>query len=410
MSFVERLYGRTLAQDVTEGDKIIAKKGDTIDKDIAKNIEKADVENIYVRSPLLCKSPLGICSKCYGHSLENGREIEMGRAVGVIAAQSIGEPGTQMTMQTFHKGGVQRTDITQGLPRIEELFEARRPKAVADIASIDGKVSIQKAEDESAAITIVGKKSSKRSYVISDAKKVVVEDGQKVKAGQMMYIDFEDNEKQAPFDGVVCVDAGILDIEGDMKAEEVISVLPKIGILVEDGQSVKAGDQLVEGSVDPKKLAEVAGIERAQRYIIDSVQKVFNEQGVAIGDIHVEIIVRQMARLARVLNAGNTDYLVGSYVNRFIADKKNELLAKDGKNKTLVIPLLMGIKASSLYTESFLSAMSFQEQVRVLTNSAILGRQDYLRGMKENVIIGRKIPSGEEARVENMSELPEIKI
>jgi DNA-directed RNA polymerase subunit beta' len=365
---------------------------------------------VFVRSPLLCKSPLGICKKCYGRSLENGGEIEMGRAVGVIAAQSIGEPGTQMTMQTFHKGGVQRTDITQGLPRIEELFEARRPKAVADIASIDGKVSVQKAEDESATITIVGTKDVKRKYIISDAKKVAIEDGQKVKAGQLMYIDFEENEKQAPFDGEVSMDGGILVVTGKIKAEETVSVLPKIGILVEDGQEVEAGDQLIEGSVDPKKLAEVAGLEKAQRYIINNVQKVFNEQGVAIGDVHVEIIIRQMARLARVLNSGDTDYLIGSYVNRYVADTKNELLSEEGKNKSLIVPLLLGIKASSLHTESFLSSMSFQEQVRVLTHSAILGKQDYLRGMKENVIIGRRIPSGDEAEVEDMSELPEIKI
>ena len=410
MSFVERLYGRTLAQDVKNGDKIIAKKGDTISKIIAKEIDESGAEDVFVRSPLLCKSPLGICSKCYGHSLENGEEIEMGRAVGVIAAQSIGEPGTQMTMQTFHKGGVQRTDITQGLPRIEELFEARKPKAVADIASIDGKVSIQRAEDESAIITIIGKKHAKRTYIISDAKKISIEDGQKVKAGQLMYIDYEESEKQAPFDGTVSIQGGILRVEGDTKAEETVAVLPKIVILVEDGQEVKAGDQLIEGSVDPKRLAEVAGIQRAQKYIIDNVQKVFNEQGVEIGDIHVEIIIRQMARLGRVLNAGDTDYLVGSYVNRYISDRKNELLEEEGKNNALVIPLLLGIKASSLHTESFLSAMSFQEQVRVLTNSAILGKEDHLRGMKENVIIGRRIPSGEEAKVNDMSELPEIKI
>ena len=225
-----------------------------------------------------------------------------------------------------------------------------------------------------------------------------------------MYIDYEESEKQAPFDGIVNIKGGILRIEGDVKAEEVISVLPKIVILVEDGQEVKAGDQLIEGSVDPKRLAEVAGIQRAQKYIIDNVQKVFNEQGVEIGDVHIEIIIRQMARLGRVLNSGDTDYLVGSYVNRYIANKKNELLAEEGKNDALVIPLLLGIKASSLHTESFLSAMSFQEQVRVLTSSAILGKEDYLRGMKENVIIGRKIPSGEEARMDDMSELPEIKI
>jgi len=315
-----------------------------------------------------------------------------------------------MTMQTFHKGGVQRTDITQGLPRIEELFEARRPKAVADITSINGKVSIQKAEDDSITITIIGKKNMKKNYVVSDAKKVSIEDGQKVKAGQMMYIDFEESEKQAPFDGTVSVSAGILTIEGDVKAEEVVSVLPKIETLVKDGQIVEAGDQLTEGSVDPKKLAEVAGLGKAQRYILDNVQKVFGEQGVAIADVHVEIIIRQMARLGRVLNAGDTEYLIGSYVNRYVAETKNELLTEKEKNKSLIAPLLLGIKASSLHTESFLSAMSFQEQVRVLTHSAILGKQDYLRGMKENVIIGRRIPSGEEAMVEEMSMLPEIKI
>jgi len=410
IKFVDRLVGRVLTQDVKDDKEVIAKKGDTITRKIALEIDKSKLEEVFVRSPLLCKSPLGICKKCYGRSLENGEEIEMGRAVGVIAAQSIGEPGTQMTMQTFHKGGVQRTDITQGLPRIEELFEARRPKAVADVASIDGKISMQKAEDDSATITIVGTKDVKRKYIISDAKKVAVEDGQRVKAGQLMYIDFEENEKQAPFDGEVSIDGGILVIKGQIQAEETVSVLPKIGILVEDGQEVEAGDQLIEGSVDPKKLAEVAGLEKAQRYIINNVQKVFNEQGVAIGDVHVEIIIRQMARLARVLNSGDTDYLIGSYVNRYVANTKNELLSEEGKNKSLIVPLLLGIKASSLHTESFLSAMSFQEQVRVLTHSAILGKQDYLRGMKENVIIGRRIPSGEEAEVEDMSELPEIKI
>jgi len=410
MNFVERLDGRTLAQDVKNGKKVIAKKGDRITKDIAKEIDSTKVENVYVRSPLLCKSPLGICKKCYGYSLENREEIEDGRAVGVIAAQSIGEPGTQMTMQTFHKGGVQRTDITQGLPRIEELFEARRPKAVADISSIDGKVSIQKAEDESTVITIIGKKHEKKSYIISDAKKIAIENGQKVKAGQIMYIDFEENEKQAPFDGTILIDAGILTVEGDIKAEETISVLPKIEILIKDGEEVKAGDQLTEGSVDPKSLVEVAGLEKAQRYILDNVQKVFNEQGVAIGDVHIEIIIRQMTRLGRVLNAGDTEYLIGSYVNRYVAETKNKLLAEKEKNKALIVPLLLGIKASSLHTESFLSAMSFQEQVRVLTHSAILGKKDYLRGMKENVIIGRRIPSGESAMIEDMSELPEIKI
>ena len=180
--------------------------------------------------------------------------------------------------------------------------------------------------------------------------------------------------------------------------------------MVKEKEEIKAGQQLTAGSIDPKKLADNAGIQVAQKYILDEVQKVFNEQAIPIGDVHIEVIIRQMARLAKVFESGDTDYLVGSLVNRFISEVKNSLLLAEGKRKALVEPRLLGIKASALYTESFLSAMSFQEQVRVLTNSAILGKTDYLRGMKENVMIGRRIPSGEAAEIHNMSELEEIKI
>jgi DNA-directed RNA polymerase subunit beta' len=349
-----------------------------------------------------------MCKKCYGTNLENGQEIEMGKAVGVIAAQSIGEPGTQMTMQTFHKGGVAKIDITQGLPRIEELFEARTPKAEAEVSSIDGKVHIEVAEDESAIITITGTKRMRRFYVVSKAKKVLVEDGQDVKAGQVMYIDSDEGERQAPFDAKVKIEGGILSVSGNVKAEEVVSVLPGISILVEDGASIASGTQLTEGSVDPKKLAEVADVITAQKYILDGVQKVFNEQGVSIDDLHIEVILRQMMRLGRVFESGDSDYLVGSLVNRFLAEAKNELLLEEGKNQALIIPKLLGIKASSLYTESFLSAMSFQEHVRVLTSTAILGQTDYLRGMKENVIIGRPIPVGETAEIKDIRDVPEL--
>ena len=408
ISYIDRLYGRTLAQDVKIDDKVIAQKNEPITKEIAKLIDASNLEEVFVRSPMLCTSPLGICKKCYGLNLENGQDIEMGKAVGVIAAQSIGEPGTQMTMQTFHKGGVAKVDITQGLPRIEELFEARTPKAEADISSLTGKVHVDIAEDESATITIVGEKKLPRLYVISKATKVVVEDGQEVKAGQLMFIDSEEVEKQAPYDGKVFIDSGILRFEGKAKAEEVVTVLPGIAILVQDGDSVRAGQQLTEGSVDPKKLADASDILTAQKYILDGVQKVFNEQGVSIDDIHIEIILRQMARLGKVMDSGDTDYLVGSLVNRFLADAKNGLVAEDGKNKALVVPRLLGIKTSSLNTESFLSAVSFQEQVRVLTSNAILGKTDFLRGMKENVIIGRLIPVGDEAEVKEIKDVPEL--
>jgi DNA-directed RNA polymerase subunit beta' len=404
MSFVDRIFGRVLAQDVKDGRKILAKKDEAITKKMALEIEKAGIEEIFVRSPILCKSPYGICEKCYGLNLENGKPIDIGRAVGVIAAQSIGEPGTQMTMRTFHKGGVASVDITQGVPRIEELFEARKPKSEAEVASVSGKVKIEYAEDDSATVTITGTKKMKRHYIISGVKDVQVSDQDEVKSGQTIYIDKEGAEKQAPFTGTANIEGGILKLVGDVKAEEVITVIPNIPILVKDGDEVKAGTQITEGSVDPRKLSEQAGMLTAQKYILDEVQKVFTEQGVSIGDIHIEVILRQMARLGRVIESGDSDYLVGSLINRYISEAKNEKLIEEGKNKALVIPKLMGIKGSALHTESFLSAMSFQEQVRVLTQSAILGRVDTLRGMKENVIIGRRIPSGEDARMENLKE------
>jgi len=284
------------------------------------------------------------------------------------------------------------------------LFEARKPKAEAEIASVSGKVHIDYAEDDSATIIIAGDKKVVRHYIISDAKKVVVSDKDEIKSGQTLYVSKDETEKQAPFSGMVSIEGGILKFVGTVKAEEVMTVLPNIPILVKEGEGVKAGRQITEGSVDPRKLTDVAEMLTAQKYILDEVQKVFDEQGVSIADVHIEIILRQMARLGRVMESGNSDYLVGSLANRYISEAKNKVLVEGGKNKALVIPKLMGIKSSALHTESFLSAMSFQEQVRVLTQSAILGRVDTLRGMKENVIIGRRIPSGEEARIENLKE------
>lgn len=411
MSFDKRIFGRVASKDILDSKgEVIVSKNENITREIADRIINEGIEEVYVRTPILCKSPLGICKKCYGLNLENGHDIEMGKAIGVIAAQSIGEPGTQMTMQTFHKGGVQTTDITQGLPRVEELFEARAPKAEADISTISGKVHIERAEDDSATILIVGRRKIEKDIVISDAKSVLVTDKAQVKAGQVIYIDSDGMEKQSPFDAVAKIEGGILTLMGSTKAEESISVLPNAEILVNEGDEIEAGTQLVAGAVDPKKLADVAGLLVAQKYILDQVQKVFNEQAVSIADIHIEVIVRQMARLGRVLESGDTKYLVGSMVNRFISEVKNNLLLAEGKRKALVSPKLLGIKASALYTESFLSAMSFQEQVRVLTDSAILGKTDFLRGMKENVIIGRRIPSGESAALTDMNNLEEIKL
>ena len=404
MDFADRLFGRVLAEDLKNGKKVIAKKNTAITREIADEIDDVGIEKVAVRSPLLCESPYGICEKCYGLNLENATPIDMGRAVGVIAAQSIGEPGTQMTMRTFHKGGVASVDITQGVPRLEELFEARKPKSEAEISSVSGKVHVEYAEDDSATVIITGDKKVKRLYIVSDVKEVLVKDGDEVKSGQILYIAKDESEKQAPFDGAVRIEGGILKFVGIVKAEEVITVLPNVPILVKEGEQINAGKQITEGSIDPKKLTEVANMLTAQKYILDEVQRVFNEQGVPIADVHIEIILRQMARLGRVVEPGDSVYLVGSLIDRYIAEARNNSLVEEGKNKALIAPKLMGIKGSALHTESFLSAMSFQEQVRVLTHGAILGKVDTLRGMKENVIIGRRIPSGEGARLENLRE------
>ncbi|MCA9374934.1 DNA-directed RNA polymerase subunit beta' [Candidatus Dojkabacteria bacterium] len=409
ISFEETVTGRVLAVDLKDKDgKVLLKANETVSPTFAKELEKHGINEVSVRSPITCQAPIGMCKMCYGNDIEQGKHVEMGKAVGIIAAQSIGEPGTQMTLRSFHFGGAMKVDITQGLPRVEELLEARTPKAEAEISSIDGKVSLLKAEDESATIVIVGSKDVTKNYVISDAKKVSLKDGDKVKAGTVMYIDANEAEKQAPFDGNIEIDHGILTVSGTIKAEETVNVLPGFEIFVNDGQEIEAGTQLTEGSVDPKRLAEVAGIQKAQEYIIRGVQAVFAEQGVPIDDVHVEVIVRQTARMALVMESGDSNYLVGSLVNRFLANVKNQILREENRNIALVTPKLLGIKMAALKTESFLSAMSFQEQVRVLTESSIMGKVDYLRGMKENVLIGRRIPADDAAEIEDIEDLREV--
>ncbi len=405
MTFGERVRGRFLTKDVVnKKGKVLVKANQYVTVELSGEIEDAETNQVFVRSPINCKAPLGICKKCYGYNNEINEEIEMGRAVGVIAAQSIGEPGTQMTMQTFHKGGVQRTDITQGLPKLIELFQARAPKVEAQISSIDGTVKVEIAEDDSKTLFIEGTKKVVRNFIISDVKKVSVKDGEKVKASQLLFISEEEEEKQAPFSGVVKVDSGIMTLEGEMKAEEKVKVLPGLDVLVNDGDKVYTGQQLSEGGVDPKKLASVAGIQKAQEYVLNHAQKVFAEQGVGLMDVHIEIITRQMARLGGVMESGDSEYLVGTIVNRFRAEYANECLRKENKNIALVVPKFMGIRTSASQTESILSAMSFENLVRVVTNFAIIGQVDYLRGMKENVMIGRKIPTGDEARIETICE------
>ncbi|HXA32527.1 MAG TPA: DNA-directed RNA polymerase subunit beta', partial [Acidimicrobiales bacterium] len=336
-SYLEtRVYGRITVDDVVLSDKSTIPAGTILLDDVVNRLrDDPKIDRVRTRSVLTCEAEQGICAACYGQSLATGMMIELGEAVGVIAAQSIGEPGTQLTMRTFHTGGIVGEDITHGLPRVVELFEARTPKGAAVLARHSGVVRVEEEE------------SGRRITVVAD-------------------------------DG----------------AEETVLVAQRAHLEVTDGQEVGAGDALVEGPKDPKELLDVKGIRETQQYLVEEVQKVYRDQGVSIHDKHIELIVRQMLRRVLVAEPGDAPFLPGERVdNRSYAEVNRELV-QDGKRPAEGRPELMGITKASLATESWLSAASFQETTRVLTEAAIEGKSDQLYGLKENIIIGKLIPAG----------------
>ncbi len=336
-SYLEtRAYGRLLVEPVTLGDGTTVPVGTLLDDDLVAQLRDDEaVTRIRTRSVLTCEAPHGVCAACYGQSLATGRMIELGEAVGVIAAQSIGEPGTQLTMRTFHTGGIVGEDITHGLPRVVELFEARTPKGAAVLARHSGVVRIEEEE------------AGRRITVVAD-------------------------------DGT----------------EEGALVAARAHLEVADGQEVGAGDALVEGPKDPKELLEVKGIRETQQYLVEEVQKVYRDQGVSIHDKHIELIVRQMLRRVLVAEPGDAPFLPGERVDNQVYAEVNRQLVEEGRRPAEGRPELMGITKASLATDSWLSAASFQETTRVLTEAAIEGKSDQLFGLKENIIIGKLIPAG----------------
>ena len=354
---IDRLEGRYSKETIRnpETKEIIVRSNELITVEKSKEIVNSGIEEVYIRSAFTCNTRHGVCERCYGKNLATGEKVEVGEAVGTIAAQSIGEPGTQLTMRTFHTGGVAGSDITQGLPRIQELFEARNPKGQAVITEIGGEVTdIEIVKDRQQEIKIKGEQET-RTYTALGAAR----------------------------------------------------------LKVDIGDTVVPGEPLSEGSIEPKELLTVAGLNRTQEYLLKEVQKVYRMQGVEIDDKHVEVMVRQMLRKVRIIDAGDTSLLPGALVEVHSFTDANKEIFKKRKRPATAKPVLLGITKASLETESFLSAASFQETTRVLTDAAIKGKRDDLLGLKENVIIGKLIPAGtgmpRYRDVEVDAELPEAK-
>ena len=341
-SLFDRLVGRYSKQEVTDPKtgEVIIESDEFISEAIAQKIVDAGVEGMYIRSAFTCKSIYGVCKKCYGRNMATGKDVEVGEAVGIMAAQSIGEPGTQLTMRTFHTGGVASADggdITQGLPRVEELFEARCPKGVAVLAQISGE------------ITSIEQVETGYEVVVSNDKESIVH-----------------------------------------KLSLVQAIRPWLKV----GATIEAGDKITEGQVDPKELLKVAGVRQVQNYILKEVKKVYQSQGIEISDKHIEVMIRQMLRKVVVLEGNDTDLNSGVQISLTEITKINRQALLSGKTPATFKPVLLGISKASVETDSFLSAASFQETTKVLTDAAIKGKKDYLIGLKENVIIGKLIPAG----------------
>ncbi|OFI06900.1 DNA-directed RNA polymerase subunit beta' [Clostridium acetireducens DSM 10703] len=335
-SLSERLSGRYAGEDIInpETGEIIVKRNGYIDLKLAETIEKVGIKNVKIRSVFTCKSKHGVCSKCYGMNMATGDKINIGEAVGIIAAQSIGEPGTQLTMRTFHTGGVAGSDITQGLPRVEELFEARKPKGIAIVSEVSGTIRIEET------------KKKRVVYVVTDSEEISYD------------IPFGSRLK------------------------------------VSNGEYINAGDEITEGSVNPHDILRIKGVKGVKNYLLSEVQKVYRLQGVDINDKHLEVVIRQMTRKVKIEESGDTELLPGTMIDIFDFEEENRKVKENGGEPAKGRIALLGITKAALATESFLSAASFQETTRVLTDAAIKGKVDPLLGLKENVIIGKLIPAG----------------
>ncbi len=411
--FEIRIYGRTLAEPLVhpKTGEIIAKKGAIIEKDTVKKILSEKITEVKVRSVMTCQTEGGICIKCYGKDLGTNKEVEIGTAVGIIAAQSIGEPGTQLTMRTFHMGGVaEGGDITQGLTRVEELFEARTPKNPAVISEIEGKAKISQ-KGKQTEITITSLEKIKTEYKLLSDMKPAVKVGDKIKAKTLIAkAETHKGSVKATENGKVKeIEDDRIVIESDGPVQKVYKVPQGRNVKVKNNAIVKKGQPLTTGHLDLKQLMQLTDTYTVQKYIVTEVQSIYASQGQSINDKHIEIIAKQMLSKVRIFEGGDSEFLPGEIVDIIRYNKTNDELEKQKKKKAKGERLLLGLTRVALFTDSWLSAASFQETIRVLVEASTTNRIDLLEGLKENVIIGKLIPAGETYRKKHADEIKTVK-
>jgi len=406
----KRVLGRVALEPIInpETGEVIVQANEEIDERAAAEIDRLKIKMVRIRSPLTCEARYGVCVKCYGRDLCRGKMVELGTAVGIIAAQSIGEPGTQLTMRTFHTGGVAGEDITSGLPRVEELFEARVPKGAGVIATIDGKVEVIRTE-QGTRVKVVNVQELTEEVPVPAGYRLLVSDGDEVAEGAVLAeriapvaagegealpVPAEGDRLVAPLPGFVEVRDGMIVIHSRVQDEAEYPIPHAAHLRVKDGDFVVAGEQLTDGPVNPKDILRVLGRDAVQQYLVNEVQKVYRGQGVSINDKHIEVIVRQMLRRVLIDSPGDTDMLPEDLVDRFAYTEANERVVAEGGEPATAHTVLLGVTKASFASDSFLAAASFQETTRVLTEAAIEGKKDLLRDLKSNVIIGKLIPAG----------------
>ncbi len=398
-SLGSRIYSRLLAERVLDPQtgEVIAEPNELIGHELARKIMKADVAEVLVRSPLTCDLQHGVCAMCYGNDLGRGKIVELGSAVGIVAAQSIGEPGTQLTLRTFHTGGVAAgSDITTGLPRVEELFEARRlPKGEAVMTEINGKVAISQSEKyaDLRIVTVSQSEMVSDTYKIPENWEVLVSDEEEVKAGAILASD-EEATIAAQNDGKIRIEGDTVYVSYEQREESEYDIPTTARLLVVDGDHVEAGQPLTEGSLNPHRILRIQGSDACQLYLMSEIQQVYRSQGQNIHDKHFEVIIRKMLSKVQITNPFDSNYLPGDVVDRLDIRRSNEALLAEGKQPARYVNILLGITKASLTTDSFLSASSFQHTIKVLAKAAIGSDEDPLYGLKENVIIGKLIPAG----------------